>query len=173
VELTVRDTGVGMTDEVKARAVEPFFTTKEGGQGSGLGLSMVHGLAKQLGGALRIDSKPGRGTAVSLFLPCATGMAAQPEEGGRGHFRPGARAGTGGQYSCSSTMCLGRDTVALTLRRLGYQVAEADGAGRGACRARSRRFRSNVLVSDIIMPGIHGVALADERASGARNCRCS
>jgi PAS domain S-box-containing protein len=69
VLVAVSDTGHGMSPEVLARAVEPFFTTKESGRGSGLGLSMVYGFAKQSGGHLQIDSRPGRGTRVELYLP--------------------------------------------------------------------------------------------------------
>jgi signal transduction histidine kinase len=72
VRISVVDTGSGMTPEVQARALEPFFTTKPAGQGTGLGLSMVYGFARQSGGALRIDSAPGRGTTLDLYLPRAT-----------------------------------------------------------------------------------------------------
>src|SRR5262249_35770920 len=71
VVLVVRDTGTGMSPEVLQRAVEPFFTTKRSGRGTGLGLSMIYGFAKQSGGHLRIESAPGRGTAVRLYLPRA------------------------------------------------------------------------------------------------------
>ncbi|WP_372016525.1 PAS domain-containing protein [Pseudoxanthomonas sp. 10H] len=71
VVITVADTGLGMDAATRARAIEPFFTTKGPGKGTGLGLSMVHGLASQLGGRLRIDSSPGRGTTAELWLPAA------------------------------------------------------------------------------------------------------
>ena len=69
VRVSVTDTGVGMSKDVAAKAVEPFFSTKGIGKGTGLGLSMVHGLASQLGGALLIDSEPGHGTTIELWLP--------------------------------------------------------------------------------------------------------
>ena len=72
VRITVRDTGTGMPEEVLTRAVEPFFTTKAAGQGSGLGLSQVYGLVHQSGGTLRIDSRAGGGTTVEIYLPRAT-----------------------------------------------------------------------------------------------------
>jgi signal transduction histidine kinase len=71
VELTVSDNGTGMAPDVLAKVFEPFFTTKEIGKGSGLGLSQVLGLTQQLGGGVRIDSEPGRGTVVRVYLPRA------------------------------------------------------------------------------------------------------
>ena len=103
LQLTVADTGAGMDAVTLARATEPFFTTKEVGKGTGLGLAMAHGFAVQSGGALTLDSAPGRGTVVSLFLPEAAAVAADPAPpvpatpprvaagaDGRGR-RPGAR----------------------------------------------------------------------------------
>jgi signal transduction histidine kinase len=69
VALAVEDSGEGMTPEIAARAFDPFFTTKEVGKGTGLGLSMVHGFAVQSGGGLRLESAPGVGTCVTLYLP--------------------------------------------------------------------------------------------------------
>ena len=69
VVVTVTDTGIGMTRDVALRALEPFFTTKEGGKSSGLGLSMIYGFIKQSGGEIEIDSTPGKGTSVRLLLP--------------------------------------------------------------------------------------------------------
>src|SRR6185437_12043883 len=71
VELSVADTGGGMTEDILTRAVEPFYTTKEPGQGSGLGLSQVYGISRQSGGTMLIESEPGGGTTVRLFLPRA------------------------------------------------------------------------------------------------------
>jgi signal transduction histidine kinase len=73
--LTVLDSGVGMTREQIARACEPFYSTKSDGRGNGLGLSMVYGFAKQLGGDLKIISEPGEGTEVRLLLPLASSSA--------------------------------------------------------------------------------------------------
>ena len=76
--ITVSDTGLGMSPATLARAMEPFFTTKEAGRGSGLGLSMVYGFARQSGGGLRMESTPGHGTRVSLYLPVAVDEAQVP-----------------------------------------------------------------------------------------------
>src|SRR3546814_1365871 len=77
VMLAVTDTGTGMPQEVAARAVEPFFTTKEFGKGSGLGLSMIYGFTKQSGGHMKIYSELGHGTQVRLYLPRVDGAAVQ------------------------------------------------------------------------------------------------
>ncbi len=71
VRVSLADTGTGMDPATLARATEPFFTTKEVGKGSGLGLSMAHGFATQSGGALRLESRPGEGTVVRIWLPAA------------------------------------------------------------------------------------------------------
>ena len=91
--LELEDTGSGMPPEVVARVFEPFFTTKTSGRGTGLGLSMVYGFAKQSGGTVTIESKPGRGTTFRLFLPLVENEEADPliadvpsaDAGGRPH----------------------------------------------------------------------------------------
>jgi signal transduction histidine kinase len=81
VALTVRDTGAGMAPEVLARIFEPFFTTKEVGAGTGLGLASVHGVVKQLGGAVTAESAPGQGATFRVFLPAGQRAAARPYDG--------------------------------------------------------------------------------------------
>ena len=78
VELSVKDNGLGMTDSVRARAMEPFFTTKPVGQGTGLGLSIVHRIVSDYGGELQVTSEPGAGTTVTVKLPLAAELAVAP-----------------------------------------------------------------------------------------------
>jgi signal transduction histidine kinase len=90
--LSIRDTGTGMSEAVRLRAFDPFFTTKGPGKGSGLGLSMALRVAKQSGGTVRIDSRPGEGTMIEVYLPRAEMAAASKDLQGNGHAQPGLAA---------------------------------------------------------------------------------
>jgi CheY-like chemotaxis protein len=159
--LAVRDTGCGMTAAVRARAFEPFFTTKGPGQGTGLGLAMVHGFARQSGGYVEADSAPGAGTTFRLYLPRAEGPAAA----GRPHPAvPAARRG-------SETVLLAEDDPAVrafcrqALRAEGYAVLEAAG-GAEALRVAEGYLRPvHLLVTDVVMPGVGGRELAQRLAA--------
>jgi signal transduction histidine kinase/PAS domain-containing protein len=151
VRIAVEDSGTGMDAETLARAVEPFFSTKAKERGTGLGLSMVHGLAGQLGGSLAIDSAPGEGTRVHLLLPVASG-APEPERA-----RP---AGAGTSRPLSILLVDDEDLVrantAELLRDLGHQVvACASGAA-----ALERTDRFDLVVTDYMMPGMDGIEFA-------------
>ena len=80
VQLTVKDTGMGMTPEVQERAFEPFFTTKETGKGTGMGLAVVYGIVKSHGGLVTVDSRMGEGSTFSVFLPCEQATEVGEEE---------------------------------------------------------------------------------------------
>ena len=148
VRLSITDTGIGMSPEVMQHAFEPFFTTKDVGQGSGLGLSMVYGFARQLGGHVTIESAPGQGTTVSLFLPRAEETAAS-EESVVEPERPGARG--------ESILVIEDDPhlsklVVKQLRRLGYAVVEA-ADGNAALDAIAGQLGIDLLLSDMVLPG--------------------
>jgi PAS domain S-box-containing protein len=158
VLLEVGDTGQGMDAQTVAAAFEPFFTTKATGKGTGLGLSMVYGIVKQSGGYIWIESDPGRGTRVRVYLPVARGGADE-----QGEEEPPAR----------SPQARGRGTVLLVedeesvrrftervLSRGGYTVlAAAEGA---EAMALSRQYPGviHVLVTDLMMPRMNGSDLA-------------
>ncbi|HNB26976.1 MAG TPA: PAS domain-containing protein [Alphaproteobacteria bacterium] len=147
LRISVTDTGVGMTRETLERAVEPFFTTKPVGQGTGLGLSMVYGLAKQSRGHLRIYSEPGIGTTIRLFLPVATEAAPNPM----------ALGDSAGDFAGRNALLVDDDpavraTTAAMLRSLGFSVSEAP-TGTEALRILEGTKPIDVLVTDVILAG--------------------
>ena len=157
VVVAVTDTGIGMTAEILQRIMEPFFTTKPVGKGSGLGLSMVQGFAKQSGGHLKVYSEPGVGTTVNLYLPRAwTGAESEAAPS-----RPEAPASGGGEL----VMVVEDDPYlrGLTLKilaGLGYRTIEAED-GPAACAIFDRVDRIDLLLTDIVLPkGIYGPELA-------------
>jgi len=162
VLLSVADTGTGMSPEVLARAVEPFFTTKPPGKGSGLGLSMIYGFARQSGGYLDIESAPGKGTIVRLYLPRtridrASGVERQL------HAAPLPR-GDESILVVDDNDAM-RTTAARNLAALGYRVRlAADGPTALAILQSGERF--DLLFTDIVMPnGLTGYQLAEAARS--------
>ena len=166
VAITVRDNGVGMTADVLARAFEPFFTTKEPGQGSGLGLSQVYGTARQSGGGVRIDSAPGAGTSVSVYLPRAAGKA-EPAITPAVPTPPHASRATVLVVDDDTAV---RATTVAVLRDLGYDVRDA-GGGQDALDMLRRDANIDVLLTDVVMPGMNGAELA-RQAAGMRPHLC-
>jgi CheY-like chemotaxis protein len=155
VRLCVSDTGKGMDEATLARAIEPFFSTKGVGQGTGLGLSMAHGLASQLGGALTIDTKPGAGAHVAMWLPhCIDGVTSDErlERSGPG----GAEAGLVLLVDDEAHI---RAITAEMLTDLGFEVREAN-SPETALSAVQAGLAPDILVTDHLMPGMTGVELA-------------
>jgi signal transduction histidine kinase len=157
VVVTVRDVGTGMTPEVQAQAFEPFFTTKGPGAGSGLGLSQVFGTARQSGGDVQIDSEPGKGTAVSVFLPRAAALA----EGADARSTEPSE-----QHRTSRAVVLVVDddeavraTTADILTSLGYDVLQA-ASGDAALAVLINGSVIDVLLTDVVMTGMSGPELA-------------
>jgi signal transduction histidine kinase/ActR/RegA family two-component response regulator len=167
LRVSVIDAGVGMNAETLARAVEPFYSTKETGRGTGLGLSMVHGLAAQLGGGFQLTSEPGEGTRVDLYLPSA-GEGARP----------------GPSNDVNSTHTLGRrlsilliddeDLVrfatAEMIRDLGHDVVEASGGAEGIALL-DEGLEVDVVLTDYMMPVMHGSDVARRLAESHPDVR--
>ncbi|MEC8533830.1 MAG: PAS domain-containing protein [Pseudomonadota bacterium] len=159
VALCVSDTGEGMTPDVVARAFEPFFTTKPIGQGTGLGLSMIYGFARQSGGQVRIYSEPGQGTMVCLYLPRHLGAAEAPE--------PTPSAADTPQATAGQTILIVDDepTVRMlaseVLGQLGYATMEAEDGKAGLATLNTDR-PIDLLITDVGLPGgMNGRQVAD------------
>jgi CheY-like chemotaxis protein len=150
LSLSVSDTGIGMSPEVMARAFEPFFTTKPIGEGTGLGLSMIYGFARQSGGRVRIQSAVGQGTRVCVYLP--------RDLGGAGKTDPPVdsakplRVGQGETVLVVDDEATVRMLVTEVLNDMGYNVIEAKDGVEGLKVLRSNR-RVDLLVTDIGLPG--------------------
>lgn len=163
VVVTVRDTGSGMTPEVQAKAFEPFFTTKGPGSGSGLGLSQVFGTARQSGGDVQIESEIGKGTAIAVFLPRTTVVVERPTSA------PVVAEDPRG----SATVLLVDDddavraTTADVLGGLGYAVKQA-ADGLAALELLNNDTTIDLLLTDVVMPGMSGPELA-RRVSSTRH----
>jgi PAS domain S-box-containing protein len=154
--LAVSDTGIGMSEEVRARIFEPFFTTKPQGEGTGLGLATVYGIVKQLDGTIWVYSEPGKGTTFKILFP-----AAQPEEAAPELTKEELDAQRSGE-----TILLVEDEegvrklVRAMLARQGYHVLEAGGSEDALRMAEDRAIRFDVLLTDVIMPKGNGPDLA-------------
>ncbi|HEX8527590.1 ATP-binding protein [Allosphingosinicella sp.] len=158
VLVSVVDTGSGMSPEVAARAVEPFFTTKEVGRGTGLGLSQVYGFVRQSGGHVEIESQEGAGTTVRLYLPRHSGSEAPAPSGGKDAAPP--RGSPGEVVLVVEDEDQVRGTTVDALVELGYGVREArDGVEALAILASDPSV--SLLFTDIVMPGLDGRQLAE------------
>ena len=157
IELTISDTGAGMPGDVRERAFEPFFTTKEVGKGTGLGLSMVYGMARQSGGSARIESEPGKGTAVSLYFREATGAGEQVSHGGAEDHD------VAHDIRAEKILVIDDDPdvrafISESLAEQGYNVFQAND-GRSGLSAYVAE-RPDLVVLDFIMPGLSGADVA-------------
>ena len=157
--LTVSDTGCGMTAEVQSHLFEPFFTTKEPGKGTGLGLATVHGIVKQFGGHIRVESEVGRGTTFKIYLP-----AAEPDAAGSA--APAAEVPGG-----SETVLVVEDEDVLRplFRRMlhdkGYHVLEARNGSEALQISERHAGPIHLLLTDVVLPQMNGRELAERLAA--------
>jgi signal transduction histidine kinase len=156
LELCVTDTGVGMAQHVVDRAFDPFFTTKGVGKGTGLGLSQVYGIARQAGGTVRIESAPGAGTRIILFLKCAEGEVEPPD----------ARVAEAAPVPVRDAKILVidddpdvRQFLCASLEGLGYDVVEAADGVAGLTMLDLEA--PDLMLVDFAMPGMNGAEVAE------------
>jgi PAS domain S-box-containing protein len=166
VSISVRDTGSGMAPETLARAIEPFFSTKGVGQGTGLGLSMVHGLAAQLGGMLDIKSELNKGTTAAIWLPVSSEI---PVAGG------GDEAAVTVAREAATILLVDDEDIVRTgtaemLADLGYEVVQAS-SGAEALRMLRSGIEVDLMITDFLMPGMNGVALIEHGTAIARDMK--
>ncbi len=156
VMLAIRDTGTGMSDEITAQIFEPFFTTKEIGRGTGLGLPAVSGIVQESGGCMSVESKPGRGTTIKLFLP----PTVEPAPVSKRSSKPNAARG-------NETVLLVEDDDAVrmiagvSLKLQGYTVLEASNADEAISIWQQNSAVIRLVVTDVAMPGMNGRELAE------------
>jgi len=157
VLMAVSDTGSGMPPEIRDRVFEPFFTTKAPGQGTGLGLSTVYGVCKQSGGHIEVYSEPGIGTSFKVYLPCAASDSAPAC----------ARADLQQLPRGTETILLVEDDEAVrgfasrVLANYGYRLLDARNAPEALAVSRAHPGPIDLLVTDVVMPGMNGRALAE------------
>jgi two-component system, cell cycle sensor histidine kinase and response regulator CckA len=163
VMLAVSDTGTGMDAETQSRMFEPFFTTKEVGKGTGLGLAMVYGIVKQSGGYVWVYSEPGRGTTFKIYLPRVDAAGQQAREG----FQPAMSAGNPDNTKpANQTILLVEDdrelrqAAEMTLVSHGYRVLAATHAAEAEQLCSQHQGKIDLLLTDLVMPGIDGWELA-------------
>ncbi len=156
--VAVTDTGTGMSAEVAARAFDPFFTTKPIGQGTGLGLSMIYGFARQSNGHATIDSKPGQGTSVRLYLPRHHSGAVA---GAASAAATAERSATGETVLVVEDEPVVRAVILEMLDEQGYRTLEAVDGSSGL-RILQGNEQIDLLVTDVGLPGINGRQLADQ-----------
>jgi len=158
IRIDVTDTGTGMSPEVAARAFDPFFTTKPIGQGTGLGLSMIYGFARQSNGHVLIDSKQGAGTSVILYLPRYHGAAAAERIASA---VADERLATGETVLVVEDEPVVRGVIIEMLQEQGYRTLQAVDGPSGLRILRLNK-RIDLLVTDVGLPGMNGRQLADQ-----------
>ena len=164
VEITIADDGVGMDAETRARVFEPYFTTKERGRGTGLGLSTVFGVVREFGGDIECESELGRGTTFRIHLPrhgAAHEVGAAVDESETTPAKEPLPRGTGTILVVEDERLL-RAGLRILLTRLGYDVLDAGSPEQALSLLEARADAIDLLLSDVIMPGMSGPDLAHE-----------
>lgn len=157
IKMTVTDTGEGMAPDIQTRIFEPFFTTKDLGKGTGLGLSTVHGIVRQSGGDIVVNSEIGKGTTFVIYLPRVDEPAKAAkwvDETLEDH------AGTGTILLVEDEELV-RSLVRMILTGLGYKVLEAESGKAGLAICKSYEYPIDLLLTDMVMPGMSGRELKD------------
>jgi len=158
VRLSVKDTGEGMDDAVITRIFEPFYTTKEQGKGTGLGLASVYGIVKQSGGFIWVESEAGEGAEFALYLPRADRTGEEPAAAG--DQAPADEAGRAtGRILLVEDEDPVRSITRRTLERLGYEVVEAADGHAALARLNGEGDDFDLLLTDVVMPGMSGPQL--------------
>jgi PAS domain S-box-containing protein len=159
VEISVRDTGVGIDAETQARLFEPFFTTKQPGAGTGLGLATAYGIVRQSGGQIAVVSTPGNGTTFSLFFPPSDEPEARPE-----HPQTAIRDGQESVLLVEDEPTV-RAVTQQMLESSGYRVHAAATANEALAAWNTEENGFDLLLTDVVMPGLSGQGLADQLAA--------
>jgi PAS domain S-box-containing protein len=159
--VTVADTGSGMVPEVKARALEPFFTTKARGEGSGLGLATVYGIMTQAGGQIELYSEPGHGTTFKLYFPNAATSVSPVHAAAEAESRPPI----GGTILLAEDEDAVREMTRRILSRAGYRLLAASNAEQALRAAAEEQGPIDLLLTDVIMPKASGKELATQIAA--------
>jgi two-component system cell cycle sensor histidine kinase/response regulator CckA len=162
VQVSVADTGTGITDEIKSKIFEPFFTTKAQGKGTGLGLATVYGIVQQSGGHLAVESELGVGTTFTVYLPAYDGPddadAAHAQSQSRKPRPPSNLAGQGNILFVEDEDSV-RVIAAKTLRKRGYNVIEACDGEEAYEILQDGEESFDLMISDVVMPGMDGPTL--------------
>ncbi|MGB0906015.1 MAG: ATP-binding protein [Maricaulaceae bacterium] len=163
IRISVKDTGTGMTDEVKAKIFEPFFTTKDVGKGTGLGLATVYGIVEQSGGVMDVQSRLGQGATFRLYFPVADienmPEASAPTPKPASAPRPPSDLAGQGTILFVEDEASVRTIAAKTLRKRGYKVIEAEDGEEAYEILEDGEEVFDLMISDVVMPGMDGPSL--------------
>ncbi len=157
VLISISDTGIGMDEETKEKIFDPFFTTKEMGRGTGLGLATVYGIVKQNNACIHVYSELGQGTTFKIYWP-----AIDEKEGTRIEKTSQEIPKGKEKILLVEDDKLVRDFISNALNSLGYQVFEASNGDEALCLIRDYQLRPDLLITDLIMPGMNGKELAEK-----------